>query len=439
MTLLQWLYAGIFMLGMGEIIALIAASCIAGYLLRLLFAAFFKKEENDTEFLELELEGLQEKFNVQMIQKQEEVRSLKDEVKVAEQKNFDLQVEYAKALQHIEAIKNNGSAIDESLLSNDIGKGLLDSLKDRITLQEQLAAQLQQQLDQKEQEYAGLSKELETNISNFKDHKANAEKNRYELETRLSQLSGQLDAKEHLIKEQQLKLNERDEQSKTIQHQLQEEHIKHEHESAAEISKLKAEIEQLQTKLSIAHTSGKEKSTIDVIRTEAGNVSTVMEDFKHYLADTMRKTLELEQLLDKNEKLNLVVDQLLNEKQEQQQELTGLQQQLQTLQHQKDEEAAKDHEHIQQLKQHLHNAQQEWSTTTEQLKDELHQSRLRSQEMEEQKNQLSEKLSSLQQQSEEKERFTLQMIKTLKEFEMRMVPANKEKQVCEAALQEERI
>ncbi|MBS4064007.1 MAG: hypothetical protein KGZ74_05580 [Chitinophagaceae bacterium] len=439
MTLLQWVYAGIFTLGMGEIIALIAASCIAGYLLKLLFDTFFKKDENSTEFLELELEGLQEKFNALMVQKQEEVKSLKEEIKAAEQKNFDLQVEYAKALQHIETIKNNGSVTDESLASVSLGADLLESLKERVAQQEQATARLQQQLEQKEAEYLQLIKERDHTISDLTIYKTNTEQARRELEANLTQLQQQLEAKENLLQERENVLHEMDEQLKTATQQLEENRHANDHESAAENAKLKAEIEQLHHKLNMAQPSVTEKATIEAIRTEAGQVSAVMEHFKHYLADTMHKTTELEHLLDKNEKLNLVIDQLLDEKQHLQQELLNTDHKMQTLQQQIEEQNAAHDKKTQQLQQQLSVVQDGLNATIHQLREELHHSALLTQTLETEKRQLADQLLQIQQQADEKEQFMLQMIETLKEFEMRIMPAPKENKAHAPVLQEENI
>lgn len=426
MTLPQCLYAGIFTLGMGEIIALIGASCISGYLLKLLFDTFFNKSDKHTEALEMELENLQEKFNAQMVQKQGEATALKVELKAAEQKNFDLQLEYAKALQHIETIKNNVDSTGENLPGTEITTALLESFKKRVVQYEQITAQLNQQLEEKQADCNRLLHEIEINATGFATYKTKAEQAQYQLEQKQIIFQQQLDAKDALIDEQEQKLNDLHQELITISRQLQEQLTKQEQDGEIELKRLKAEIAQLETKLSLAQLPVTEKATIEAFRMEAGQVSAVMEQFKQYLADTVQKTMELEQLLDKNEKLNLVIDQLLTEKNEQQQELIHLEQKLHSLQKQIDEQNIAHYQIENELKQQFAVTQNELNNTVSQLQDELQHSQKEIQMLEAERSKLSEELAQLQQLSNEKEHFLLQMIETLKAFEMRMIPFKKE-------------
>jgi hypothetical protein len=423
MILNEWLLAGIFTLGSTELVALIAAAVIGGYLLKLIVDSFLKKKESDSDLLETELESLQQTYNVQMVQKQEEIKALSLEIKSAEQKNFDLQVEFAKALQHIETMKTSGDGTEtESISAAHEINTTLESLRNRIHEQEQQALELNSLLAEKEAALVHLTNELENKVDAINNYKISIEQTAAENVLKREQLENELQTRELHIQEQQSQLEMVQKELSASKQLLSETKAQYELQSGTDAEELKAEILQLQTKLKLGSQSSSHKIVLEALKIEAGQVHTAMEQFRNYLSGTLIKTDEFEQLINKNEQLHHVIDQLLHEKQELQHTITGTEQRLLSIQKQQEEDTEQHRQQRERMEQLLQSSQEETNNSFATLKEDLNASIRLQQLLEKEKEALANQLQNLQQQALEKEHFMLQLIGTIREFEMRMQP-----------------
>jgi hypothetical protein len=328
----EWLFASLFTLRSGELIILIAAATFAGYLVKLILDTFFKKKKSDSDLLELELESLQQTYNAQMVQKQEAMKILQNQVQAAEQKNFELQVEYAKALHHIEELKVNGALVNDAETPDykEMSAGILNTLKEKLNEQDNLTRELQLQIEQKE-------------------------------------------------------------------------------------------IALLQKKLSNVNPVATEVSVIQNLRIEAGSVNTAIEQFQTYISETLTKTAVIEEQLLKNEQLNTVIDELKEEMHQQQQQFLQTEQRIRLLEQQLQEQSEQYLQTTGDMLQKMQEAQLQFEASHQQLQDELIAATEQYSLVQQEKQELAGQLQNLQHQVHEKEQFMLQMIETLKTFEVRLL------------------
>ena len=135
MSLFLLLTGSIFILHTTELLLTIAGALLSGYLLKLLLDKFwFNSKKDETDELETELVTLQGRFSAEMIKKEAVSKLLQEDVKAAEKKNFDLQIQYAKALNHIEKIKINWHGDDDEIQfdTDDAGNRILLNLQEKI-------------------------------------------------------------------------------------------------------------------------------------------------------------------------------------------------------------------------------------------------------------------------------------------------------------------
>ncbi len=295
----------IFTLSTNELMVMFAGALLTGFLLKSFFDRVWPRTKKDnTEQLELDLETLQSKFSAEIIKKGEEAKSFQDEMKQSEKKNFDLQLQYAKALNHIENMKS-GLQDDEWDSENNINvtaNQVLLNLHSKISHQEENLLQLEQQLAQSEQQRKETDLLYQQEVSAYAEYKKLMQEQQKEEELIVSKLQEQLREKEE-------------------QQKIYEDKISLFDDNKSE-ELLKLEIQQLQNKLnnkdeefSATAAISSQKEEITIIRTKAEEVSASIEQFRDHLTGIFRDAYSYEQLLSSNERLNQSINQLQQEKQ----------------------------------------------------------------------------------------------------------------------------
>ena len=146
----------------------------------------------------LELETLQSKFSAEIIKKEEEVKVFQDEMTASERKNFDLQLQYAKALNHIENIKS-GLQDDEWKSENNssvTANQVLLNLHNKISQQEESLLHLEQRLAESEQERIETDSLYQQETSALAEYKRLIQEQHKEQELIILKLQEQLSEKE---------------------------------------------------------------------------------------------------------------------------------------------------------------------------------------------------------------------------------------------------
>ncbi len=426
MNLIELLPLNVFTLQTGELLLTLTAALLTGYAIKLLLDKFvFKQKADPAEELEQEIETLREKYNAQMFKKEEDLKMLQDEVKAAEKRNLDLKIEYAKAINHIEKLKTDpnreGSNGEIPSSTNNIHNEVLLSVKEKIVKQEGLIEELQHQLEEAQLKKREVEFLYEQGLTELADYKTRVEQEKKDIIDSVAKLSGEVSVKEELIKQQETTIQSAEETIVQLWQQLTLAENSNRDEVDTEMEKLKNEIRQLETKLSLADAGDINKTGIATIRNEAEQVTVMIEHFKQHLSATLEQTYSYEQILNKNEKINGVVDQLLAEKQQVENELLSVKQQL----HENNAELNKKiehHEHeLKEVQQLFADTRSEAGNQTELLKQQIALKEKELYDAIQEKNNLVLAQESLQQRLDEKEKFSKQMMDVVKEFEGRML------------------
>ncbi|MEQ1799940.1 MAG: hypothetical protein ABL872_18430 [Lacibacter sp.] len=304
----------IFTFSTNELMVVFAGALLTGFLLKSFFDKVWPRTKKDnTEQLELDLETLQSKFSAEIIKKEEEAKSFQEEMKQSEKKNFDLQLQYAKALNHIENMK---SGLQDEEWNNDNNNNVtanqvLLNLHNKISQQEENLLHLEQRLAQTEQQRLDTDLLYQQELTAFSDYKKLIEEQQKEEELIVAKLQQQLSEKEEQQKIYEDKIRSFDE-NKTEEF-------------------LKQEILQLQNKLNnqseefTAAATISQKEEIAIIRTKADEVSASIEGFRDHLTAIFRDAYSYEQLLSSNERLNQTINQVQQEKEAAEERLTEFQ------------------------------------------------------------------------------------------------------------------
>lgn len=426
MNFIAFLPLKIFAMQTGELLLALCAALLTGYTVKWLLDKYVLKPKADpAEELEEELETLQEKYSAQMFQKEEDLKMLQDEVKAAEKKNLDLKIEYAKAINHIEKLKANPSEQDENgealSSSNNVHNEVLLSVKEKIVKQEELIETLQDQLQETAQKKNEFELLYEQSAADLTEYQTRLELMKNEMTESVTMLKEEIKIKEELLKTNEAAVQSASETIASLQQQLSSAQNNNSAEVNTEVERLKNEIEQLQTKLSLSDWEEGSKSGIQTIRMEAEQVTTMIENFKQHLTATLDHTYSYEQLLNKNEKLNGVVDQLLAEKQQVENELLSFKQQLHQNNDGLNQQLQQKEQELKQVQQLLEVAQKETNMEAEQWKQQIELKEKELADVIQEKNNLELTYTSLQQKLSEKEKFSKQMMEVVKEFEDRIL------------------
>ncbi len=309
-----------------ELILTVFAALLSGFLLKLLFDQFrngSKTSESD------ELELLQNRFSAEMLRKEEAEKLLQDEVKAADMRNVELQVQYAKALHFVEQLKA-GTAPDMHELETDDGRQILHNLQDKIAKQERNLLELEQQLQQANKSKDELSVLYRQLVDAEVDERTSLEKIQKEKEELALQLKQQAKEKEALQMNYESSLQASANELNQVQEQLSLFKQKDEQQGRLqdELEQLRQRVKelQLQQQETVSADMSVQKAGISTIRTKAGEVATTIEQFRDHLTTILRDSYSYEQLLASNERLQSSMQKLQDEKYLAEEQLQLLQQ-----------------------------------------------------------------------------------------------------------------
>ena len=330
MGTILWMPCAIYALHTMELILTVFAALLSGFLMKLLFDQFrngLKASESDE--LQTELELLQNRFSAEVLRKEEAEKLLKDEVKAADMRNVELQVQYAKALHFVEQLRT-GTSVENHELETEDGRQILHNLQDKIARQERSLLELEQQLQQANRSNEELSVLHQQVTDAGAEIKVTAEQNQNEHEKMVLQLKQQLQEKEQLQQQYEASLLVSTNELKQAREQLVLLHQKNEEQTRIEddLQRLRERVNELQQQeqVSIAVDMNIQKEGITTIRTKAGEVATTIEQFRDHLTTILRDSYSYEQLLASNERLQSSMQKLQDEKYLAEEQLQLLQQ-----------------------------------------------------------------------------------------------------------------
>ncbi len=421
MSELLLLPCGIFTLHSTELVLTITVSILTGYLLKLFIERVWSKPETDeTSALETELETLQGKFSAEIIKKDEESKMLQEEIRSAEKKNFDLQLQYAKALNHIEKLKT-GSADESDAVefeTAEAGNRILHHLQEKIISQEAHLLQLEQQLQQSEQQRSEQQLLYEKEHAAFADLQQQQLQQKLDQQTQLAMLQEQLQQKEQEATQYVEELHHLRQSEKQL---LEEAEKTHQAELAIVNDEL-AELKQALQQASVtANTTGDlqlHKEGITSVRSSVEQVNDTLEQFRLQVTNMLRDTYSYDQLLAANERLHQSIEQLQLEQEEARQELTALQH-LKEEKHIIEELYKKSSVELEQLKAALIIAEEDKKNQMEQLQLRIYEQEQTIEELKRIKDELQNNSIELKRKLDEKDRLSKEMIHAVKDIENR--------------------
>ena len=310
-----------------ELFLIIVASLALGYIGKQMFDKYRLRSAPDaTEALQHKLDTLQNKFSSEILRKEEAELLLHDELKAAEKRLMELQVQYAKALTHIEQLRQ-GKEWDTDDMETEASHQILQNLQDKITRQERSLLDLEQQLRNTEKEKLRVNEAFEELKENNSSKQLLAEqfeqdKIRYE-----DQLKEQLAEAERLKLQFDAELSEARLQVEKLQQQVViAESTEREQLLEDEIKQLKEQLNNVETSRTINEDILEQKAGITATRIHATQVAEKVEEFRDHLTAILRDTYSYEQLLASNERLNENITRLQTEKRMAEEEIIELQQ-----------------------------------------------------------------------------------------------------------------
>ncbi len=313
-----------------ELILTVFAALLSGFLMKLLVDQFRNGSKTTiTDELQTELETLQNRFSAEMLRKEEAEKLLQEEVKAADMRNVELQVQYAKALHFIEQLRAGATADVEELETED-GRQILHNLQEKIAKQERSLLELEQQLVQankSKEELSGLYQQLldaDVEGRSVADHMKSENS---ELLLQLKQLTAEKDA---LQSQYELGLQTATAELKQVQEQLNffKQKEQQQLQLEDEVQRLRQQVNelQLQQQENTSTEMSMQKAGITAIRTKAGEVASSIEQFRDHLTTILRDSYSYEQLLASNERLQVSIQKLQEEKRTAEEQLLLLQQ-----------------------------------------------------------------------------------------------------------------
>lgn len=410
----------VYSLQSGELFLTVLAAIVTGYLGKLLFDRVRSKSDNsETDELQLELETLQNKFSSEILRKEEAELLMQDELKAAEKRHMELQVQYAKALTHIDQLRT-GAVTDSEEVQTGEGQKILQNLQDKIARQERALLELEQQLQKTEQEKIGMQQSLE-HLQNVTDGKNDSLKDQLRQEQLKyeERLQLQLEGSQKLKEQFDAELAAARTQVENLEQQLQMQQVS---DREMELAK---EVERLQKELRAA-TDGKDlteeiliqKAGITDTRIQAIQIADKIEDFRDHLTAILRDTYSYEQLLASNERLNETIIRLQHEKRSTEDEVAELKSVA--------EEKEKIEEELQALHASLQQKETEWKdkssafeTSLMHLNRQVHEKEKTVKELAQEKDELLEQIEALRHKLDEREQLSKEMILAMKDIETR--------------------
>jgi chromosome segregation ATPase len=331
-----------------------------------------KEVAND---LQQKLEHLQNKFNSELLRKDEAEALLQDELKGAENRHIELQVQYAKALTYIEQLRQ-GKRSDTTDVETEVGQQILQNLQDKIARQERSLLELEQQLRETEKEKVRLKDAIDqlsdSNISQQQTHGAATER-------------------EQALEE--------------------------------EIEQLKQRLGTLENTTAPYDSILEQKAGITATRVHATQVAEKVEEFRDHLTAILRDTYSYEQLLASNERLNENISRLQTEKRMAEQEIAELQQVA--------NEKLKLQEQVELVNTSLEQKKSYWTEKLQQFETSLATLSKQVEEKEKtiadfvrEREELSLQIELLQHKLEEREQLSREMLLAIKDIESRFAHVN---------------
>lgn len=310
-----------------ELFLIIVAAIALGYAGKLLWDKYrFSSGTNASEELQLKLETLQNKFSSEILRKEEAEVLLHDELKAAEKRHMELQVQYAKALTHIEQLRQ-GKQTDTDDVQTEAGHQILQNLQDKITRQERSLLELEQQLLHTEKEKLRVNEAYEQLKENNNSKESLVEQFEQDKLNYEEQLREQLAEAEKLKIRFAVELSEAKFQVEKLQQQVVlAETTEREQVLEEEIKYLKEQLNNVEDTKKLNEDILEQKAGITATRIHATQVAEKVEEFRDHLTAILRDTYSYEQLLASNERLNENIARLQTEKRMAEEEILELQQ-----------------------------------------------------------------------------------------------------------------
>lgn len=401
-----------------ELILTVFAALLSGFLMKLLIDQFrngSKANESD------ELELLQNRFSAEMLRKDEAEKLLQDEMKAADMRNVELQVQYAKALHFVEQLRA-GVTVESHKLETEDGRQILHNLQDKIARQERSLLELEQQLQQANRSNDELTALYQHAANAEVDLKAAAEKKQNEIEEIALQLNQELQEKQQLQQQYEASLLASTNELKQAQEQLALLNQKSEEQTRLEdeLIRLRERVSELQhlQQVSIADDMSMQKAGIVTIRTKAGEVASTIEQFRDHLTNILRDSYSYEQLLASNERLQSSIQKLQDEKRLAEEQLQLLQQ-LQEEKAKLEEQSKSSLAEWQAKEQSWLNQILAFESSILKLKEEIASKEKILQELMGAKEEMQATIDELYNKLEEKERQSREMLRVVKDIESR--------------------
>lgn len=414
----------IYSLNTPELLLTILLALATGYLAKLLFDKYRSKSgTNETEELQLELETLQNKFSSEILRKEEAELMLHDELKAAEKRHMELQVQYAKALTHIEQLRQ-GNVTDDDDVETEAGQQILQNLQDKIARQERSLLELEQQLRNTEQEKLNAKDAYEQLKENSSSKESLLEQFQQDKQKFEVQLHDQLAEAERLKEKFGVELSEARSQVEQLQQQvLLSKTTEREKSLEDEVERLKQQLNAVEATKNINEDILVQKAGITATRIHATQVAEKVEEFRDHLTAILRDTYSYEQLLVSNERLNENIARLQQEKRMVEEDIVELQQ-LAEEKKELEEQFRAANSSLEQKETEWKERSQAFESSLTLLGKQLHEKEQTIAELIREKDELSLQIELLQHKLDEREQLSKEMIMAMKDIETRFAHFN---------------
>lgn len=414
----------IYSLNTPELFLTILLALATGYLVKLLFDKYRSKSGiNETEELQLELETLQNKFSSEILRKEEAELMLQDELKAAEKRHMELQVQYAKALTHIEQLRQ-GNVTDGDDVETEAGQQILQNLQDKIARQERSLLELEQQLRNTEQEKLHVNEAYEQLRENSSSKESLVEQFQQDKLKFEEQLQEQLAEAERLKKQFGVELSEARLQVEQLQQQvLLAKTTEREQALEDEIERLKQQLDTVEATKNVNEDILMQKAGITATRIHAAQVAEKVEEFRDHLTAILRDTYSYEQLLASNERLNENITRLQQEKRMVEEDIVELQQIAKEKQ-ELEEQFQSVNSSLEQKETAWKEKLQAFESSLTLLSKQVHEKEQAIAEFIREKEELSLQIELLQHKLDEREQLSKEMIMAMKDIETRFAHFN---------------
>ena len=405
-----------------ELILTVFAALLSGFLMKLLIDQFRNgSKTSETDELQTELELLQNRFSAEMLRKEEAEKLLKDEVKAADMRNVELQVQYAKALHFVEQLRA-GASVENHELETEDGRQILHNLQDKIARQERSLLELEQQLQQAHRSNEELRALHQQATDAGAEIKVTAEQHQHEKDEMELELKQQREEKEQLQQQYEASLLASANELTQAREQLALLLQKNEEQARLEeeLQQMRERVNELQQQehVNMADDMSMQKAGITTIRTKAGEVATTIEQFRDHLTTILRDSYSYEQLLASNERLQSSIQKLQEEKRLAEEQLQLLQQ-LQEEKTKLEEQSKSSLAEWQAKEQSWLNQILAFESTILKLKEEIISKEKILQELMGAKEEMQATIDQLYSKLEEKERQSKEMLRVVKDIESR--------------------